>query len=102
MMKMKDKGHDVEHSIRGQFSQAMMKLTEDGDYRLNIPAIIIGGYGDYREAKGAMILDGKVRIGSDGGLTVGNISVEGDIITEAIVDEWEQRGHEDALHGNRP
>lgn len=27
------------------------------------------------------------------------LEIEGDIITEAIVDEWEQKGHEESIRG---
>lgn len=51
-------------------------------------------YGGYVDAKGAVILDGKVKRDREGNLGVASFKIEGDIITEAIVDEYEQRDHE--------
>jgi len=100
MMSMLDSGKETEHAIRGQFSKANMLLTDSGDYRLHILCTIIGGYGDYHEAKGALLLDGRVRVGNDGGMTVGNLSLGGDMITGAMVDAWEQREHQETLRGS--
>lgn len=103
MMKMLDNGSNQEtgHAIKAQFFRAMMMPTEDGDYHFVIPATIIGGYGGYLEAKGAVLLDGKVSRDRAGNLGIATFDIEGDIITEAIVDQWEQeRDHQEQLRGN--
>lgn len=104
MMKMMDKSTNEESgdAIRAQFSRAnMLPTTKAGHHHCLIPATIIGGYGSFKEAKGAVILDGKVKVDKDGNLLgVATFEIEGDIITEGIVDEWEQEGaHQESLRG---
>jgi hypothetical protein len=101
MMKLLDKGSGEEsgHAIKAQFARAIMSPKMNGDLNFLIPATIIGGYGDYGQAKGAVIFSGKVERDDEGNLGMAYLEIEGDIITEAIVDEWEKKGHEESIRG---
>ena len=79
-------------AIKGQFSRAYMRPTEGEGYQFLIPATIIGGYGRHFEAKGAVILDGKVELDADGKMGITTFEMDGDIITPAMVDDWKQQG----------
>lgn len=101
MMKLLDKGSGEEsgHAIKAQFARANMSPKKNGNLHFLIPATIIGGYGDYGQAKGAVVLSGKVNLDDEGNLGMAYLEIDGDIITGAIVDEWEQGDHKESLRG---